>query len=131
MKINLQEIGSRLREAREAVNLTLEKMQEAVGFSKSLISAAEKGNKKPSPIYLLALIHLFNIDVNYILTGKGGLFLSKEGLRKEEDPIDDASVREMVEMMRRHELVRYSMLYQYHLFKANHKALVDTWLEEL
>lgn len=126
--LNLQEIGERLRSVREKLNMTLEGMHEISGFSKSLISAAEKGQKKPSAIYLGVLLDRFDVDINFILSGEGGMFRSenRDGGGNE----FEETYREMLFLMERAKMVRYAMMSNFLIFKSQNKATIDAILEE-
>jgi len=130
-KINIKEIGMRLREARDTIGITLDKMHEITGFSKSLISAAEKGSKKPSAIHLFALVEHFNVDINYILTGKGQLFIGAPKELPENETKEKALLREMNALMENHDMVLYMMLSNYLLFKESNKNMIDSFLKQL
>jgi transcriptional regulator with XRE-family HTH domain len=123
--LDLVAIGKRLRDIREALNITLEKMQEITGFSKSLISAAEKGQKKPSSIYLYFLLDRFNVDLNYVFSGKGNMFKRIPRLLDPGDPDLGHSCEELIYMIENVELVRYAMMTEYIKFKAQNKALIN------
>jgi len=123
--LDLAAIGKRLRDIREALNITLEKMQEITGFSKSLISAAEKGQKKPSSIYLYFLLDRFNVDLNYVFSGKGNMFKRIPRLLDPGDPDLGHSCEELIYMIENVELVRYAMMTEYIKFKAQNKTLIN------
>jgi transcriptional regulator with XRE-family HTH domain len=123
--LDLAAIGKRLRDIREALNITLEKMQEITGFSKSLISAAEKGQKKPSSIYLYFLLDRFNVDLNYVFSGKGNMFKHIPKLLDPGDPDLGHSCEELIYMIENVELVRYAMMTEYIKFKAQNKTLIN------
>lgn len=127
--LDLTSIGKRLRDIREALNITLEKMQEITGFSKSLISAAEKGQKKPSSIYLFALLDRFNVDLNYVFSGKGNMFRHIPKLLDPGDPDLGHTCEELVYMIENVELVRYAMMTDYIKFKARNKTLINDILQ--
>lgn len=123
--LDLAAIGKRLKDIREALNVTLEKMQEISGFSKSLISAAEKGQKKPSSIYLYVLLDRFNVDLNYVFSGKGSMFRHVPKLLDPGDPDLGHTCEELVYMIENVELVRYAMMTEYIKFKARNKSLIN------
>ena len=92
----LTEIGARLRQVREELEFTLENMSRAAGISKSYISDFERGKKIPASKYLFRLNRAFNVNLNYVLSGKGPLFFSADSEKnpaysfgKYEDEIDD------------------------------------------
>jgi transcriptional regulator with XRE-family HTH domain len=123
--LDLTAIGKRLRDIREALDITLEKMQEISGFSKSLISAAEKGQKKPSSIYLYVLLDRFHVDLNYVFSGKGNMFRHIPKLLDPGDPDLGHTCEELVYMIENIELVRYAMMTEYIKFKAQNKTLIN------
>ena len=118
-EMELHDVGARLRSIREELNLTLEKMGDLANFSKSQISAAEKGEKKPSSLYLFTLAHHFNVNINYILTGKGHPFLDKPNKSGDEKDLD-----ELFTDLQHDKMLRYSVLgYFYELKKRNPDSL--------
>ena len=127
--LDLKAIGKRLKNTRETLEVTLEKMQQITGFSKSLISAAEKGQKKPSAIYLFALLDRYKVDLNYIFTGNGNMFL--HGFKPEQRSNEQSqTLEEMIYMIENVELVRYAMLTEYIKFKAQNKNIIGDTLQE-
>lgn len=117
--MDLHDVGARLRSIREELGLTLEKMGDLANFSKSQISAAEKGEKKPSSLYLFTLAHHFNVNINYILTGKGFPFLDKPNKTTEEKDFD-----ELLTHLQTDKMLRYSVMgYFYELKKRNPDVL--------
>lgn len=122
-EMDLNAIGERLRKVRLSLNFSIMKISDLTGFSKSLISDIENGKKKPSSIYLFGLVTLFKINTNYILTGEGSVFL-------DEPPGYDRDIGEMVELMQKVDLVKYSMLSFFIDFKTRNKDVIDVLLKE-
>jgi len=60
-------IGSRIKELRLEKNATLAKMQEATGFSHSIISRWERGIYIPNAFGIIALADYFGVTTDYIL----------------------------------------------------------------
>lgn len=77
-----KEIGRRVREARDTLNITLEDMKKLSLVSRSYISEFERGIRLPCSKYLLFLIERYGVDIDYIFTGKGQLFIQPEGNRR-------------------------------------------------
>ena len=61
------ELGSRLKAAREAKNLTLRTLASAIGVSSSLLSQFENGRTKPSVDPLYALVRQLDISIDSVL----------------------------------------------------------------
>jgi transcriptional regulator with XRE-family HTH domain len=141
--LDIEAVGKRLRETREELNMTLEKMSEISGFSKSLISSAEKGLKKPSAIYLFALLDQFGVNLNYIFNGKGQMFLpvpgaGGEGIKEEKNEavkktpaqafVDEYT--EMLYMIENSHMVKYWLLSNYLNYKTQNAQSIDKILNE-
>jgi len=114
---NLPDIGKRLKAVRTALDFSIEKIALTTGFSKSLISEAENGRKKPSSVYLFGLLDQFKVNINYILTGNGGMFLDRS------DSTDD-EVREMFYMLENVSLVKYAVLGFFIEYKTRNKDII-------
>jgi transcriptional regulator with XRE-family HTH domain len=75
-----QEIGKRLSEARSLINVYQADIAReysdfsGLSFNQSVISCYENGTLRTGSIYLKFLAEKYNINANFILTGKGNLF---------------------------------------------------------
>jgi len=140
-ELNLEAVGMRLREVREVFGLSLEKMSEVSGFSKSMISEAEHGLKKPSSIYLHALLERFNVNVNYILNGKGRRFLPvftslspvsspevPEG--KSDEQKVESLLSEMLYLVDHVDMVKYAMLSYFISYKTQNLPVIKKLLDQ-
>jgi len=128
-EMNLQAIGARLRTAREKIGLTIEKIHQETGFSKSLISEAENGIKKPSSRYLFALVERFKVNINYILTGKGDMFMSGWELTGDFGA-DKEKVIDLLYHIERIEMVRYEILGFFLRYKNENAHIIDRLLKD-
>jgi transcriptional regulator with XRE-family HTH domain len=68
------DIGKRLKEIREALNHTLDRMSVDSGISRSYLAEFERGAKLPNSKYLIYLFKRHNVNLHYILGGKGERF---------------------------------------------------------
>lgn len=76
-EFNKTEVGARLREVREkSLKLTQADLAKVLGCSPSSISNAERGNELPSPQLLVTLLRIYNVSIDWLLTGKGGMYVS-------------------------------------------------------
>ena len=125
-KKGFREIGTRLKLVRTSLGLSIEKTGEMTGFSRSLISEAENGYKKPSSIYLKGLAGLFHANINYILTGEGEMFLTG-GHREIER---DEEIKELLYLMKNVNLVKYSVLSFFIDFKTRNKDVIQELLDD-
>jgi len=62
-----KELGARLREAREARNMSLRELARRLGLSPSLISQVETGKSQPSISTLFAMVGELEIPVNEVI----------------------------------------------------------------
>ena len=67
MDHQLQEIGSRLRQARLSRNLTQAQLSEAAGISVSFLSNLETGRQAMNIITLISLLDVLNISADWLL----------------------------------------------------------------
>ena len=67
MKRAMTDIGKRLREVREYLNLTQQFVSEHCGIPRTGISAIESGKRKVDSIELAKLAKLYNYPVSYFL----------------------------------------------------------------
>ncbi len=142
--IDLNEVGNRLKAVREELKLTMDQMREISGYSKSLISSAENGLKKPSVLYLYALYDRYNVSIHYILNGKGPMFLPVLAVEEEKPEVSglereeaseafiqsDDNIRRLLYLMEHVDMVRFAVLSHFIEYKTQHKRLIDDLLEE-
>ena len=67
--INLKEIGLRIRQKRENLGLSREKLSEIVGLSPYYIGQIERGDRNMSLDTLIKISSSLNISVDFILKG--------------------------------------------------------------
>lgn len=93
--------GSRLKKIRNELKLSQEEFGKSLGLTRAAIAAVEADNNKFSQDILCKLLLTFDVNINYLLGGKGQMFNSKIGAAQYEDV--KASVLEEVRMMLRDE----------------------------
>lgn len=67
--INNEEVGRRMKEIREAHNLTQEQMAEILKVTTNAVRDYEKGNYGVSKDVMLRLKQYFNVSIDYLLFG--------------------------------------------------------------
>lgn len=67
--------GERVKSVRKTLNLTLEKFGGKFGMSRSSISDIENGRRSLTDQTRLSICREFNVDENWLRTGKGEMFL--------------------------------------------------------
>lgn len=147
--IDLEAVGGRLRAVRDELKLSMEQMREISGYSKSLISAAENGLKKPSVLYLYALYHRYNVNIHYIFSGEGDMFLGSRADSGAPDMVpepetadggrdapsfdwvgEDPNLRSLFHLMENVDMVRFAVLSHFIEYRTQHKQLIEELMEE-
>lgn len=119
---HLNNIGSRIKKTRKFLNLTQKQIAEKTGLSVAFLSQIENGIKRPSSIYLFFLLLEHRVNTNWLLSGKGEMFLT-ENLIEKSQAFDFGGDREAVETMlhdlEKNPLARHSLLSFYLKWKAH------------
>ena len=130
--MDLVDVGTRLRAARATLKLTMEQMRDITGYSKSLISAAENGLKKPSIIYLYAMKDKFDVNINYIFSGKGPMF-RETGEEEKGEAISlskaDQNIQDLFYLMENVDMVRFAMLSFFIRYRTQNKQVIEELLQ--
>ena len=74
--IDIEETGRRLKFFRNTRDITISDLSAKTGLSKGMISETETGKNKPSPNLMLALLNIYNLNLNWLLTGEGEMFIT-------------------------------------------------------
>lgn len=67
-------MNERIKELRKALNLTLEKFGERIGFKKATLSLIENGKGPITDRMLKSICREFNVDYIWLTTGEGEMF---------------------------------------------------------
>lgn len=70
--------GTNLREVRSKLGLSQVDIAKAIGMQQAQYSTYERGDNRPSIDVLEKLVVKFNININYLLTGKGSMFITDQ-----------------------------------------------------
>lgn len=88
LKFNKKAIGKRLSAIRKKLDLPLDVAASYVGKKERSVTAYETGENTASLEYLHKLCTQHSVNINYVLTGEGNMFIlsekEKEDLWKEE-----------------------------------------------
>lgn len=79
--------SERLRAVRSVLNLSQVELAQKLDLTQKIISWSETGKRTPSKNFILKLSEVFNININWLLTGQGEMFLPKEGKGGVAEPI--------------------------------------------
>jgi transcriptional regulator with XRE-family HTH domain len=123
--INNLETGKRIRELRKKHKIKITELSRKTGISKAMISEIETGKHKPSPNLMFALIKLFNVNVNWLLTGEGDIYQKKGETAKKsvtEDEFNDLYY-DMLWHLENTPVVRYSVMGFFSEYMHKYKKL--------
>jgi len=112
LDLNLREVGERLKKTRKALDLTQQEIAKMSDIPTSTVSEMEKGIKKPHTFYLYLLSTQFYVNINWILTGKGAMFLPSFELKWDFGQ-DNPVVMEMIYLIENDVRVRHKVLSYY------------------
>ena len=89
--------GERIKNIRLGLLLSQDKFGEGLGITKQYVSNIENGIALLSNEKLTSFLLNYNVNINYILTGKGEVFLGSD--KKEEDKLEN-KIQEVVLKMK-------------------------------
>lgn len=70
-------LQNRLRKLRKSLNKQQGEFANDLGILQQQYSTYERGTRKPSTEIYNKLIEIFNVNLNWLLTGNGSMFLDK------------------------------------------------------
>lgn len=70
--------GQRIKEIRQALSLSQEDFGEIFKIQKQMVSSLEKDKLKLNNEKLVKLLNDYNVNINYLLSGKGDMFLNNQ-----------------------------------------------------
>jgi len=70
----MEQIGDRIKEVRSKLKLSQQELAAKLGISQGHLSEVERGMRKPGGEMLNALKHTFNVSLDWLFTGEGGMF---------------------------------------------------------
>jgi len=88
--------GERIKNIRLELRLSQDKFGEGLGITKQYVSNIENGIALLSNEKLTSLLVNYNVNINYILTGKGEVFLGSD--KKEEDKLENKILQVVLKM---------------------------------
>jgi transcriptional regulator with XRE-family HTH domain len=88
----LEDIGTRLREERERVQISQRELARRIGLSASLISQIESGQSKPSVSTLYAVVTELGVSVDDVFRGSNGHSGAVHGAGEGSPDADEAPV---------------------------------------
>lgn len=121
---NSDTFHGRLRKTRKTLGLTQDIFCEKMKISKPTLVRYESGDRKPDSDFLSVLADAFNVDMNWLITGKGEMFardLSEIGI------LVDRADRELCQLIEFMEVpqIRRSVMAEFDQLKMIFKSVVE------
>ncbi len=76
--MNTEEIGKRLQELRYRMDISHDKMAAESGINRAFLVNVEEGKQNPSYDFICKLIDSYHVSSDWLLTGRGEIFLWPE-----------------------------------------------------
>lgn len=131
------EFGKRLKDVRLTLGLNVPEMSSKIGIEKNSYYKYEDGTRFPKPEVLLGLIQNFNINVNYLLIGKGEMFIQNRQSEKIKPHFNDifpniSADKEVIELINSLEvpIMRNELLVQYLLYKKKYQDFIEEYFKQ-
>jgi transcriptional regulator with XRE-family HTH domain len=70
--------GMRIKKIRQNLNLSQEEFGKIFDIQKQMVSSLEKDNLKLNNDKLVKLLCDYNVNINYLLSGKGEMFINEQ-----------------------------------------------------
>lgn len=131
-----QHFGARLKKARQELNLEPAQISDILKIKKNSYYKYEDGSRFPLPGILFSLITYLNVNVNYLLSGEGEMFLTpppaseKEkriSLLKEMFPNIPPETFPLIESLEV-PIIKHTLMTEYLLCKEQYKSHIDEHL---
>ncbi len=71
-------MGKRIKELKSVLKMTSSELSAKLGIPTRTIGSYERDEAQPGPKFLNALIVVFGVNINWLLTGDGNMFISKK-----------------------------------------------------
>lgn len=79
-------VGDRINYIIAKQNLTSTAFSRLIGISTGNLNGLVNDDNKPSSKFLTRILELFNININWLLTGNGSKYIKPDGQERDEDP---------------------------------------------
>lgn len=71
-------IGKRIKEIKTELHLTSSELAQKLNIPVRTIGSYEREEAQPGPKFLNALIDIFHININWLLSGRGNMYITKK-----------------------------------------------------
>ena len=128
-----EEIGARLRMLRDTLGMTQADMVKYFDVCRANYSRIEQGKVAPNPHIMRILKTNFNISLDWLVTGEGGMRPPKRKKpgRTMDFVKDSKELNDLIRLMRKIPMVKHAMLGYYLEYKYKNFELIRDLLRDL
>ncbi|UCH96296.1 MAG: helix-turn-helix transcriptional regulator [Candidatus Aminicenantes bacterium] len=83
-----RQFGERLKQARIKLGLNVQQASDKIGIEKNSYYKYEDGTRFPKPETLLSIMDKFQLNMNYLLSGEGKMFIHAEKAEESNNKMD-------------------------------------------
>lgn len=120
---NMINFGKRLRELRSHLDISQKEFAKRCGVTASFISELEKGKTKPSFDLLIKFCGLFDVSPNWLILGKGKMFLEDE-YEHTESIEGDRDLKKLIRSLGESPLLKHTVLSFVYRFYLENEELI-------
>ena len=128
-----REIGLRLKEIRTHLKMTQAQFGKKLDLKASAVAKYENGVNLPKGKILQALVSHYNVSLDYLVTGKGNLFMDDEDIqqlnRSKSIPEGDRELEDLFSLVTKIPWVRHVVLGHFQKFKLENRELIEKELK--
>jgi transcriptional regulator with XRE-family HTH domain len=129
------EIGNRIKVYRDTIGLNQKDFAEKIGMSASYVSEIESGKHGIGFSFLIRLASAVNINLNWLLTGKGNIFVKDSGKKNsilENFDFGDQTenILEILECFNKSPLVQLTVISFARKFMLTHESIIQKDIEK-
>lgn len=127
-----KEIGARIRQVRNMLGYTQEKMVDFFDCGRANYSRIEKGEVFPNPTMLKALNKKFKVSLPWLICNKGQMLERKTRKSRDIDIecLEEAEIRELFLYMDTVPMVKHAVLGFFLEYKGKNKRLIEPLLKQ-
>jgi len=127
-----KEIGQRLREFRNSLNVSQDNLSKKLYTDRSTYGKNERGIYYPNVEMLHILCKEFNASLDWLICGFGKMIRDAETAQENSGNHKDAGddVKEMIELMSKVPFVEHSIMCYFKKFSSENKDIIEEELEK-
>jgi transcriptional regulator with XRE-family HTH domain len=128
MELKKDQIGIRFKTFRKRIKKKRKDIVALTSQTYNVVKSIENGISAPSSKLLIVLYREYNLNINWLLTGNGSMFVENVMPVETGETLDD--FREFKFYMENVPFVRYEVLKYFSIFKWEQKERIERYLKE-